>query len=102
LVAADGCLRKRNADLPYRCPLCGKKSWHPDDACHGHCAACGANRLQAGVYEVKGSLHVNLMELLDAAGWKVTEENLDRMAKAARDVYGAAGIPVVEIRPVRP
>lgn len=82
--------------LPYRCPVCGKTSWHPDDARFGHCAACGANRLQAGVYEVGGTLHLVIAELLRANGWDATPENIDLMVRKAHEFYGEKSIPVLE------
>jgi hypothetical protein len=83
---------------PYQCPVCGKESWHPDDARHGHCAACGANRLGPGYYEVGGTLHLVVPELLESEGYELTPENVDVVTRRAHELLGELGIPVVETR----
>ena len=81
----------------YVCPVCGKASTHPLDAMYGHCAACGANRIQTGVYEVGGTLHVIIPDLLRANGWPATPENVDLVARTAYELWGEA--TVLEDRP---
>lgn len=73
-----------NRTEPYVCPVCGKASSHPLDAKYGHCAACGANRIQTGVYEVGGTLHVIIPDLLRANGWPATPENVDLVTRTER------------------
>lgn len=54
--------------------------------------------LAPGVYDDNaGGLHIDIAELLDAAGYADTPANRATLLAAARDVFGRDGVPISEI-----
>ncbi|HEY2300336.1 MAG TPA: hypothetical protein VGH66_00505 [Acidimicrobiales bacterium] len=57
----------------------------------------GWTRIAAGVYDDGlGGMHLDLAELLDAAGYEDNEANREAVINAARDVFGPTG-PVIVV-----
>jgi hypothetical protein len=51
-------------------------------------------RIAPGLYDEDGTMHLVLDELLEAAGWPATPENLHQIETAAREYFDSQGIPV--------
>lgn len=55
-------------------------------------------RIDAGVYvDEDGALHLEIGEMITAAGFLDTRRNRRTLEQAARDLYGSEGIEVVEV-----
>lgn len=51
-------------------------------------------RLAPGVYALGPELHLVIPELLEAAGYADTEENIEMVVRAALDTFAGADVPI--------